>query len=388
MRFTLLRPQYSTSQKRNRQTVVILYDGGLSVLSVSMGYTGDITKRGGFMNDETELEARVRRAFARRGGDDTQRQRMEQELLWFKGKDLQSCFLLTQMLSGVCRAHGRRYATALDGSYCAYLLGMTRFDPLEYELEQLPKVPFWIRVGDQFREPLRQSLAQFVQGNMLESERWRGTAYILYPQDGGTEFRIRPSQLYDWMDEFQPPADHFTPTMDWRYPGHIPGVFSEAEEYELRHCEAHSLPELVQVIQRMQNLPLSQALYLAADYLEAAELLARHPAKWITSFLNADYYIDAFDWPTMGPGLEVCRRALQAHREQQLGGINNAERVTQVYLACETAYQRGVAFLPPDPERSHRTKFLPISDQEILCPLGKAALRRVLQNGGFYAEIL
>jgi hypothetical protein len=307
---------------------------------------------------------------------------MERELLWFKETKMQPCFLLTQMLAGECRAHGRRYATALDGSYCAWLLGMTRFDPLEYGLDQLPKAPFWIRVGDEFREPLRRCLAQFVQGNVLESERWRGTAYILYPQDGGTEFRIRPSQLYDWMDELQPPSDRFTPPADWRYPGHIPGVFSEAEEYELRHCEAHSLPELAQVIQRMQNLPLSQALYLAADYLEAAELLARHPAKWVASFLNTDYYIDAFDWSTMGQGLEVCRRALRNHREHLLGGVNDAGRVTQVYLTCETAYQRGVVFLPPDPERSHRTKFLPVSDRELLCPLGKAAPCRAWQTGG------
>ena len=343
------------------------------------------------MNYKEEMHDRVYTAFHQKYGRENRRlqARLDAEMACFDQYDAHEPFLLMQLLTAKCRANQIKYETSLEAYLTAEVLGMTRFAVDEYrdKLSEYTSrcnrpISFWIRVGEDSREMLRDTLVRYVGGDVMESVALRGTSYALRPgKNGGTEFRIYSLNVYTIMDRVRTTVgeagDIFSPAL-WEagfYQGYIPGFFSEVEEYELRHSRAKDLFELAELLRQMRGISVERALCLAADYIEASLLIQKAPADWIAAYVNQDYYCRSFDWQTMGQGLDVCRRAGQLNRQRlfftQAVTAGKAQRKNDLYRACEEAYRRGICFLPPDPLRSHRTRFLTTESGAILCPLGQ-----------------
>lgn len=342
------------------------------------------------MNYKEEMHNRVYTVFHQKYGRKNHHlERLDAEMACFDKYDAHEPFLLMQLLTAKCRANKIKHETSLDGYLVAEVLGMTRFSSGRYQ-DKLPYTPrhdhpisFWIRVGEDSRDMLRDTLVRYVSGDVMESVTLRGTSYALHPgRNGGTEFRIYGSSVYTIMDKVRTSTDEvgdvFAPDL-WEngfYQGYIPGFFSEAEEYELRHSRAKDLFELAELLQQMRGLPIERAVYLASDYIEASLLVQKAPAEWFAAYFNQEYYHRAFDWQTMGQGFEICRRAGRLNRQRlfftQAATAGEAQRKNDLYRTCEEAYRRGICFLPPDPLHSHRTRFLSTERGDLLCPLGRS----------------
>lgn len=295
-------------------------------------------------------------------------------------------FLLMHSLVKICRSKNRKYSTSLDNSFVAYLLNMTRYNPLSLGTLKFSEAydankPFWIRVSADLTQILRHSLLSQVNGDAIESETLRGSAYVLHPtHGGGYDFRIYASILYTLMDEVNIPQKtsidyDLQSERDLNF-GYIPGFFTELEEYELRNSKVKNLTQLTNLLQQMRQLNKMQALYLATDYLEAGTILKISPETWFAAYLSQQQSRSYFDFQTMGCGAETCYRAMQRNRERMFFTdtvTSSKERAkNDVFRACEAAYSCGVSFLAPDILKSHPQRFLVSSNRVILVPLNKA----------------
>ena len=155
------------------------------------------------MNYKEKMHNLVYKAFERKHMERTPEEikRLDEEMEIIDNRGWHETFLLMHSLVKICRFQKRRYSTSLDSSFVAYLLNMTRYNPLSlgalnlHESYEADK-PFWIRVSADLTQTLRHSLLSQMSGDAIESETLRGSAYVLHPTDGGGyDFRIYASIL-------------------------------------------------------------------------------------------------------------------------------------------------------------------------------------------------
>ena len=340
------------------------------------------------MNYKEKMHSLVYKAFERKHKERTPEEirRLDVEMEIFYTLGWHEPFLLMHSLVKICRSKKRKSSTSLDSSFVAYLLNMTRYNPLSLESLNISKdydadKPLWIRVSADLTQTLSHSLLSQVNGDAIESETLRGSAYVLHPtHGGGNDFRIYASILYTLMDEVNIPQKigidyDLQRERDLNF-GYIPGFFTELEEYELRNSKVKNLTQLTNLLQQMRQLNKIQALYFAMDYLEAGAILKKSPETWFAAFLSQQQSRNYFDFQTMGCGAETCIRAMRRNRERMYFTdsftSSKASAKNDVYRACEAAYNRGVTFLASDIQKSHPLRFLVSSNRALQVPLVKA----------------
>lgn len=280
-------------------------------------------------------------------------------------------------LCEMCREGQHRFTTSLEGTQTGWELGISRYCPVD---DQEPTGPTWLRVSDTVQPRLIQALHELVGDDLIECYAMRGSAFVLHPvQQGGAPLRIYGSALYTMMEACDAPTIQPPVTAFWSYSGHIPLTLTEAEEAAALRSGVLTLEQLADLLHQMRGISFAQARILAADYMDADNVARTVPAKFFSAYLNLPQNLSRFDFECIGQGLDVCRKARADEQSRLFFAEQAADSLRlNLYRACESAYEMGVVFLPPD-SLCPGEKFSPAGMAAIRCPIRDDIQRQPVQ---------